>query len=108
MKSNNPEVQAIINEIDKLYAAGDLREVVVAAEKLKNALYRQEMDEMDIAGDDDDDSLDTDLADMVEEAILEDDKDMLIRAMATALMLSARAAGMVDLSAVAHTIWVEQ
>jgi len=107
MKSNSPEIQAIIKEIDDFYAEGKLQEVVVAAEKLKHALYRQEMDEMD-TDDEDDDSLDNDLADMVEEALLEDDADQLIRAMATALMLSARAAGMVDLSAVAHTIWVEQ
>jgi len=107
MKSSNPQIDAIIKEIDAFYAEGKLQEVVVAAEKLKHALYRQEMDALDTDDDEDDDSLDGDLADMVEEAILEDDNDLLIRAMATALMLSARAAGMVDLSAVAHTIWVE-
>ena len=54
-----------------------------------------------------DDQTGIDMADMVEEALLEGDQDDLINALATALMCASKECGWIDLSMVAHSIWVE-
>lgn len=108
MTSTDPKIQYLLKQMNEYVASGNKAGVAAAADMLRREMEPGASDGCDCDECDCDDTVESGLVDMVEEAILEDDKDVLIRALSTALMLSSREAEWVELSAVAHSIWVEQ
>jgi hypothetical protein len=111
---NSDQKQSYLARLKALIAEDKLRQEAAAKQATLDA---QEAEKQQSAMNEDcdccegcdgcDDVRGIQLADAVEEALLSGDQDDLINALTTALMISAKQNGWVELSMVAHSIWVE-
>ena len=116
MTSTHPHIQAILQLIGDQASKGDADGVARSVKYLQLTMdqlaaagksdYAPQID--DDLDDEEIDELDEEEADMLGGALLNGDTDALITALARALMIAAKLARLPSLSAVAHSVWVDE